>query len=94
MRLVALLGLLICSLAATLRAADNDADRFLETAKKLIEAINRDDSAAIQVSFNAQMQQALPPDKSAPFFRRLVAAKGKLKKAGTHKSLVPPPLCG
>jgi hypothetical protein len=36
MRLVALSGLLICSLAANLRAAGNDADRFLETAKKLI----------------------------------------------------------
>ena len=32
MRLVALSGLLICSLAATLRAANTDADRFLETA--------------------------------------------------------------
>ena len=82
MRLVALAGLLICSLAATLRAA-NDADRFLETAKELIQAINSDDSAAIQASFDAQMQQVLPPDKATPFFRGLVAAKGKLKEAGT-----------
>src|ERR1035438_6551609 len=63
MRLVALSGLLICSLVATLRAAGNDADRFLETAKKLIQAINDDDSPAIQASFDAPMQQALPPDK-------------------------------
>ena len=82
MRLVALSGLLICSLAATLRAAGNDADRFLETAKKLIQAINSDDSPAIQASFDAQMQQALPPDKATPFFRGLVTAKGKLKEAG------------
>jgi hypothetical protein len=82
MRLVALFGLLICSLAATLRAAGNDADRFLETAKKLIQAINDDDSPAIQASFDAPMQQALPPDKATPFFRGLVTAKGKLKKAG------------
>jgi hypothetical protein len=81
MRLIALSGLLICSLAATLRA-DDDADRFLETAKKLIRAINSDDSAAIQASFDAQMQQAFPPDKAAPFFRGLVSAAGKLKKAG------------
>ena len=85
MRLVALSGLLICSLAATLRAADNDADRFLETAKELIQAINSDDSAAIQASFNAPMQQALPPDKATPFFRGLVTAKGKLKKAGAPR---------
>ena len=83
MRLVALSGLLICSLAATLRAAGNDADRFLETAKKLIQAINSDDSPAIQASLDAQMQQALPPDKATPFFRGLVTAKGKLKEAGT-----------
>ena len=82
MRLVALSGLLICSLAATLRADGNDADRFLETAKKLIQAINSDDSHAIQASFDAQMQQALPPDKATPFFRGLVTAKGKLKEAG------------
>ena len=77
-------GLLICSLTATLRADDNDADadRFLETAKKLIQAINSDDSRAIQASFDAQMQQALPPDKATPFFRGLVTAKGKLKEAG------------
>jgi murein DD-endopeptidase MepM/ murein hydrolase activator NlpD len=82
MRLVALSGLLICSLAATLRAAADDADRFLETAKKLIQAINRDDSPAIQASLDAQMQQVLPPDKATRFFRGLVAAKGKLKEAG------------
>ena len=82
MRLVALSGLLICSLAATLRAAGNDADRFLETAKKLIQAINSDDSPTIQASLDAQMQQLLPPDKATPFFRGLVAAKGKLKEAG------------
>jgi hypothetical protein len=82
MRLVALSGLLICSLAATPRAAGDDADRFLETAKKLIQAINSDDSPAIQASLDAQMQQAFPPDKATPFFRGLVSAKGKLKDAG------------
>jgi murein DD-endopeptidase MepM/ murein hydrolase activator NlpD len=82
MRLVALSGLLICSLSATLRAADNDADRFVETTKKLIQAINSDDSPAIQASLDAQMQQVLPPDKATPFFRALVSAKGKLKEAG------------
>src|SRR2546423_1862750 len=85
MRLVALSGLLICSRAATLRAANTDADRFLETAKELIQAINSDDSAAIQATFNAQMQQALPPEKTAPFFRGLVTAKGKLKEAGAPR---------
>src|SRR5947209_1152250 len=82
MRRVALSGLLICSLAATLRADGNDADRFLETAKKLIEAINSDDSAAIQAIFAAQMQLALPPVKATPFFQGLVTANGKLKEAG------------
>src|SRR5262249_819815 len=59
-----------------------DADRFLETAKKLIQAINRDDSPAIQASFDAQMQQVLPPDKATRFFRGLVTAKGEEKQAG------------
>ena len=48
---------------------------------KLFHAINRDDSAAIQAIFDAQMQQALPPDKATPFFREIVSATGKLKKA-------------
>ena len=82
MRLVALSGLLICSLSATLRAADNDADRFVETTKKLIQAINSEDSPAIQTSLDTQMQQVLPPDKATPFFRGLVSAAGKLKDAG------------
>jgi hypothetical protein len=82
MRLVAIFALFICSLAATLRAANTDADRFLETAKELIQAINNDDSPAIQASFNAQMQQVVPPDKATPFFRGLVTAKGKLKDPG------------
>ena len=94
MRLVALSGLLICSMAATLRAADTDADRFVETAKKLIQAINSDDSPAIQASFDAQMQQLLPPDKATPFFRGIVTAKGKLKEVGArHKSAAPSPSC-
>ncbi len=83
MRLVALSGLLICSLPATLGAAGDDADRFLESARKLIQAINSVDSRAIQASLDAQMQQLLPPDKATPFFRGLVAAKGKLKEAGS-----------
>ena len=71
MRLIARSALLICSLAATQSAAGDDADRFLETAQKLIQAINSDDSPAIPASFDAQMQQALPPDKATPFFRAL-----------------------
>ena len=51
-------------------------------ANKLIRAINSDDSAAIQASFDAQMRRALPPDKATPFFRGLVSAAGKLKDAG------------
>ncbi len=82
MRLVAFSGLLLCSLAATLRGEINDDDRFLETAKKLIQAINREDSSAIQASFDAQMQRVFPPDKATPFFRAVVAARGKLMEAG------------
>jgi murein DD-endopeptidase MepM/ murein hydrolase activator NlpD len=80
-----LVALNCCIGAATLRAANPDADRFLKTAKQLILAINTDDSAAIQATYNAQMQQALPPDKSMPFFRGLVTTKGKLKEAGAPR---------
>lgn len=81
MRLVAATGFVVCFLAASLRAAGDDATRFRDTAKALIQAINANDQDAIQASFTAQMQQALPPDKSAPFFRQLLAANGKLKSA-------------
>jgi murein DD-endopeptidase MepM/ murein hydrolase activator NlpD len=78
--------LLICSFVSTLRAGGDDgAAPFLETAKKLIRAINGDDSPAIQASLDDQMRQALPPDKATPFFRGLVAAKGKLKEAGAPR---------
>jgi murein DD-endopeptidase MepM/ murein hydrolase activator NlpD len=82
MRFVALSGLLICSLAATPRADADDADRFVEAAKNLIQAINSDDSAAIQESLDDQMRQVLPPEKATPFFRGIVSAGGKLKAAG------------
>jgi murein DD-endopeptidase MepM/ murein hydrolase activator NlpD len=81
-RLVLLSGLIICSVTATLRAANDEDNRFLKTANELIKAINSDDAAAIQATYNAQMQHALPPEKSTPFFRKLLAAKGKLKEAG------------
>jgi hypothetical protein len=81
MRLVALLGLLISFSAATLFAAGSDADRFVDSAKKLIQEINGDDSAAIEASFDAGMQQTLPLDKTTTFFHGLVSAKGKLKEA-------------
>jgi murein DD-endopeptidase MepM/ murein hydrolase activator NlpD len=73
----------LCVFPTALRAANTEADRFSDVAKELIQAINRDDSAAIQAMFNAQMAQALPPEKTAPFFRGLVAGKGKLKNTGT-----------
>src|SRR3954454_24367501 len=73
-----------CLSATTLRAANN-ADQFLEIAKQLIQAINSDDPAAIQATFDAPMQQFLPPDKATPFFRKLIAAKGKLKEAGAPR---------
>ena len=72
-------GLLVTEPAAGVPAS---AQSFTKAANKLIQAINSDDSAAIQACFDAQMQQALPPDKADPFFRGLVTAAGKLKKAG------------
>jgi murein DD-endopeptidase MepM/ murein hydrolase activator NlpD len=83
MRLAVLSALLICSSATTQSAVGDDADRYRETAKKLIQAINSDDARAVQESFDAQMQAALPPEKATPFFRGIVSAKGKLKEAGT-----------
>ncbi len=82
LRVVALSGLLISSLASTLYAAENDKSRFLETTKKLIDAINSDDIPAIETMLDLQMQQVLPSEKATPFFRGMVTAKGKLKKAG------------
>ena len=82
MRRAALAGLLICSLVVAREAAGDEAERFVETAKALIKAINSDDSAAIQASFDTGMQQLLPPDKATAFFRGIVSAKGKLKEAG------------
>ena len=73
---------LLITEAAAKAPAPASAQRFTKVANKLFHAINSDDSAAIQASFDAQMQQALPPDKATPFFREIVSATGKLKKAG------------
>ncbi len=85
LRLFALSGWLICILAAAPCVAGTDADRFLETARKLIQGINNDDSSAIQALFDARMRAFLPPDKATPFFRGLVSAAGKLKDAGVPR---------
>jgi murein DD-endopeptidase MepM/ murein hydrolase activator NlpD len=58
-------------------------ERFTTVSNKLFHAINRDDSAAIQALFDAEMQQAMPPDKATSFFKEVVSATGKLKHAGT-----------
>lgn len=72
-----------CVLTATLMSAEPAAaDRFTDAATKLITAINADDQPAIQQMFTDAMQQALPSEKSGPFFRGLVTAKGKLQAPG------------
>ena len=58
------------------------AQRFTDATTKLIAAINADDQPAIQQMFDEAMQKALPADKSGPFFRGLLSAKGKLQAAG------------
>ena len=82
LRVVALSGLVFCALVSTLHAAENDRDRFLETTTRLIDAINADDTPAIEAMLDTQMQQLLPPEKATPFFRGIVIARGKLKAAG------------
>lgn len=57
------------------------ADRFTDVTTKLITAINADDQPAIQQMFNAAMQQALPAEKTGPFFSGVLSAKGKLQSA-------------
>jgi hypothetical protein len=58
------------------------AQRFTDATTKLIAAINADDQPAIQQMFNEAMQKALPAEKTGPFFRGLLSAKGKLQAAG------------
>jgi hypothetical protein len=63
-------------------ATPADAQRFTDATTKLIAAINADDQAAIQQMFNGTMQEALPAEKTGPFFRGVLSAKGKLQAAG------------
>src|SRR5262245_17859003 len=81
-RVVALSGLAICALVSTLHAAESDKNRFLEIAKKLVDAINGDDIPTIENMLDGQMQQVLPVDKATPFFRGIASASGKLKEVG------------
>ena len=75
MRLVALSGLLICSMAATLGAADNDADRFVETAKKLIQAINSDDAAPSRQASTLRCSEPCRPTRLCLFSADLCPPK-------------------
>jgi murein DD-endopeptidase MepM/ murein hydrolase activator NlpD len=81
-RVVALFGLVICGFGSTLQAVEKDKNRFVETTKKLVDAINGDDFVAIDAMLDAQMQQVLPPDKAPAFFRGIVIARGKLTEVG------------
>jgi serine-type D-Ala-D-Ala carboxypeptidase/endopeptidase len=82
LRIAALSGLVICALVSTIAAAENEKSRFLETTKKLTDAINGEDIPAIETMLDAQMQQLLPPDKATPFFRGIVTGRGKLTEVG------------
>ncbi len=57
----------------------------MKVTNKLIQAINADDTAAIEASLNATMQQALPTDKAKQFFQGIVSDTGKLKGAVRRK---------
>jgi murein DD-endopeptidase MepM/ murein hydrolase activator NlpD len=59
--------------------------RFNKVVSKLIQSINGGDVGAIDASFDAQMQQALPPEKAKQFFKELYSGYGKLKKADAPK---------
>ena len=73
-------GLLITPAAKA--ATPATADRFTKIAKRLIHAINGEHISTIEAMLDSQMQQAVPADRAAPFFRKLVATSGKLKEPG------------
>ena len=62
--------------------AGEEGARFRKVVDALLPAINAGDTAAIDALFTQAMREALPREKAGPFFRGVVAQKGKLVRAG------------
>lgn len=61
-------------------------DPFTPVAEKLVAAINAGDTAAIEQMFSAEMQQALPEEKTREFFSGLIRERGKITKLGEPRT--------
>ena len=64
-------------------------DRFEKVVKPMVEAINKGDYEGIQRDFSKIMLDALPLEKSKPFFKSLTTTYGKIQKLDNPR-YVPP----
>ena len=61
-------------------AADPNSARFDKVVNRLVEALNKQDYPAIEQDFNQNMMEALPLQKSQPFFESMAKQYGKINK--------------
>ena len=64
-------------------------ERFEKIINKMVEAINNADYAGIQRDFGKVMLEALPLEKSKPFFKNLSAEYGKIQKLDPPRFIPP-----
>jgi len=69
------------AMAAT--ATDND---YVAVAKKLIRYINADDQDRIHQLLASTLRGAFPEAKARPYFRNIIAQRGKLVRVRTRSS--------
>jgi len=61
-------------------AADPNSARFDKVVNRLVEALNKQDYAAVGQDFNQNMMDALPLEKIKPFFESMATQYGKINK--------------
>ena len=69
--------------------AEEPADRFQVVVDQMVDAINKEDYPRIQKDFSKAMLDALPLEKTEPFFKNLMSNAGKITKLDSPR-LVPP----
>jgi len=75
--------------AASKSDKQSPTERFQNVVNKMVEAINNADYPGIQRDFSKVMLEALPLEKSEPFFKNLSAEYGKIQKLQNPRFIPP-----
>lgn len=81
--------LLLLSITAITAITAEPTRRFKVVVDRMVNAINEQDYRRIQQDYGKVMLDAFPLEKSRPFFKKLTADCGKIKKLGSPRFIPP-----